>query len=62
MTGAVVFTYGMLTSFVLSGAERNRKMRRPNPKVLEWVGWVLCGTSAGGSGLLLLHAATGWAI
>jgi len=54
-----IVTYGMLTSFVLSGAERNRRASRANPKMLERVGYVLCGTSAGAAGLLLLAAATG---
>jgi hypothetical protein len=59
MLGAVVFTYGMLTSFVLSGASRNRKLSRPNPRVLEFVGYVLCGTSGMASALLAVHAAMG---
>ncbi|RZL75646.1 MAG: hypothetical protein EOP66_10850 [Sphingomonas sp.] len=56
MLGAIVFTYGMLASFVLSGASRNRKMRRPNPPILAYVGYVLCGLS-GGLALMLFMAA-----
>jgi hypothetical protein len=56
MLGAIVLTYGMLASFVLSGATRNRRMRRPNPPILAYVGWVLCGLS-GGLAVLLLFAA-----
>lgn len=56
MLGAIVFTYGMLASFVLSGASRNRKLRRPNPPILAYVGYVLCGLS-GGLALMLLFAA-----
>jgi hypothetical protein len=56
MLGAIVFTYGMLASFVLSGASRNRKMRRPNPPILAYVGYVLCGLS-GGLALMLFVAA-----
>ena len=59
MVEAAVVTYGMLTSFVLSGAARNRRMQRKNPAMLERVGYVLCGTSIGASALLLLGAATG---
>ena len=58
MLGAIVFTYGMLTSFVLQGASRNRRLRRPNPPMLEYVGYVLCGLSAGLSAMLLLMAFT----
>ncbi len=56
MLGAIVCTYGMLASFVLSGASRNRKMRRPNPPILAYVGYVLCGLS-GGLALMLFVAA-----
>lgn len=56
MLGAIVFTYGMLASFVLSGASRNRKIRRPNPPILAYVGYVLCGLS-GGLALMLFVAA-----
>lgn len=56
MLGAIVFTYGMLASFVLSGASRNRKMRKPNPPILAYVGYVLCGLS-GGLALMLFVAA-----
>lgn len=58
MLGAIVFTYGMLASFVLSGASRNRKMRRPNPPILSYVGYVLCGLSGALSLLLLVAAFT----
>ncbi len=57
MFGAVVFTYGMLMSFVLSGAARNRKAQRPNPKILEFVGLVLCGVSVALSVSLFGYAA-----
>lgn len=58
MLGAIVFTYGMLASFVLSGASRNRKMQRPNPPILAYVGYVLCGLSGALSLLLLVAAFT----
>ena len=61
MLGAVVFTYGMLMSFVLSGASRNARERRPNPPVLQYVGYVLLGTTAAASAILLFYAAYGYA-
>ena len=45
MIGAAILAYGMLSSFVLSGAERNRRMQRPNPRMLQAVGYVLVGFS-----------------
>ncbi|WP_203309591.1 MULTISPECIES: hypothetical protein [Sphingomonas] len=58
MLGAFVFTYGMLASFVLQGAERNRRSGRANPPVLEYVGYTLCGLSAGLAVMLLVMAFT----
>ncbi len=58
MLGAIVFTYGMLTSFVLQGASRNARLKRPNPPMLQYIGYVLCGLSAGLSAMLLLMAFT----
>jgi hypothetical protein len=58
MLGAIVFTYGMLMSFVLQGASRNARLKRPNPPMLQYVGYLLCGLSAGLSGMLLLMAFT----
>lgn len=57
--GAAVLIYGFLTSFVLSGASRNRKENRPNPKIMEWTGQVLMGISIGVALILLYHAAAG---
>jgi hypothetical protein len=59
MLGALVFTYGMLTSFVLSGASRNQALRRPNPPMLQAIGYLLCGLSAGWSVLLFASALLG---
>jgi len=56
MLGAIVFTYGMLTSFVLSGAARNRKLQRPNPPMLVHAGHVCFGFSIGMSVLMTLLA------
>lgn len=58
MLGAIVFTYGLLTSFVLQGASRNARLARPNPPMLQYIGYVLCGLSAGLSAMLLLMAFT----
>ncbi|ONF96341.1 hypothetical protein SPHI_15700 [Sphingomonas jeddahensis] len=57
MVGAAVFVYGLLVSFIFSGASRNAKLRRPNPPVLDYVGYVLCGITAGASLVLFAHAA-----
>ncbi|MGP7795251.1 hypothetical protein [Sphingomonas sp. CLY1604] len=45
-------------SFVLQGASRNARLKRPNPPMLQYVGYVLCGLSAGLSAMLLLMAFT----
>jgi len=58
MLGAIVFTYSMLMSFVLQGATRNARLRRPNPPMLQYVGYLLCGLSAGLSIMLLIMAFT----
>ena len=58
MLGAIVFTYSMLMSFVLQGATRNARLRRPNPPMLQYVGYLLCGRSAGLSIMLLIMAGT----
>lgn len=60
MFGAIAFAYGLLTSFVLSGASLNRKKRQPNPPVLVYVGHVCFGCSAGLSVLLFCHAGRLW--
>ncbi|SEN37673.1 hypothetical protein SAMN05192583_2653 [Sphingomonas gellani] len=57
MVGVAMFTYGLLTSFVLSGASHNRRLQRPNPMMLERVGYVLFGMSASASVLLMGKAA-----
>ncbi len=40
-------TYGLLASVILSAAQRNRKMARPHSPMLLYVGYLLCGLSAG---------------
>ncbi len=56
MAGAAVFVYGLLVSFIFSGASRNAKLRRPNPPMMQYLGYVLCGLTAGGSMALFAHA------
>ncbi len=46
MVEVAVATFGMLASFVLSGAERNRRAARPNPPMLEYTAFGLCAISA----------------
>lgn len=52
-------TYGLLTSIVLSAAQRNCRLRQPHPPMLLYVGYLLCGLSAGlaiALGVFLLSA------
>ena len=46
MVGAVAFTYGLLMSFVMSAIARNTKLKRPNPRMVQAIGYVLCGMTA----------------
>lgn len=57
MFEVIFFTYGLLTSFVLSGATRNYKLQRPNPRTLEYFGYGLMGCSAALSLMLFARAA-----
>ncbi len=56
MVETAVFTYGLLASFVLSGAARNKRMERPNPALLTYIGYLLVGMSAAASVLLAGYA------
>jgi hypothetical protein len=47
MFGAAAFTYGLLMSFILSGASRNIRLRRPHPPVMVYAGYLLCGVTVG---------------
>ncbi|WP_294191479.1 hypothetical protein [uncultured Sphingomonas sp.] len=58
MFGAVAFTYGLLLTFVMSGATRNAKLSRPNPAMLSAIGYVLVGITSAAS--LLLFGYAGW--
>ncbi|MDI1296507.1 MAG: hypothetical protein PSY12_11600 [bacterium] len=54
MVEFAALTYGLLASVILSAAQRNRKTARPHPPLLLYVGYLLCGLSAG------LAIALGW--
>ena len=56
MVGAAVFVYGLLVSFIFSGASRNAKLQRPNPPMVTYMGYVLVGITTGVSLLLFAHA------
>lgn len=60
MFGPIMFTYGLLMSFVLSGASRNAKLRRPNPPIVQYTGYVLCGLTGALSAMLFAVAALGY--
>lgn len=51
-------TYGLLASVILSAAQRNRQMARPHPPLLLYMGYLLCGLSAGVAIALAYVAAT----
>lgn len=40
-------TYGLLASVILSAAQRNRKLAKPHPPLLFYIGYLLCGLSGG---------------
>lgn len=51
-----VLTYGLLASIILSAAQRNRRLARPHPPILLYIGYLLCGLSIGAA-LILSHIA-----
>lgn len=56
MLQGAVLVYGVVTAFVLSSAERNRKTARPHSRMIHNAGWVLMGSSFGTAGLLGMMA------
>lgn len=58
MFEVLAFSYGLLTSFVLAGVERNHRARRAHPPVLVYAGYALCG-SLGTAALVGLAWAAG---
>ncbi|MDR6787513.1 hypothetical protein J2Y58_000854 [Sphingomonas sp. BE138] len=59
MIEAVALTYGMLLSFVLTGASRNKKLSRANPPILTYVGYVLFGITCSVAVMAATYAAWG---
>lgn len=53
MVETMVFSYGMLISFVLTGAHRNNSVKRPHSQTLRNAGLVLAGSLATLSALLI---------
>ncbi len=47
MVEFAALTYGLLASVILSAAQRNHKLARPHPPLLLYLGYLLCGLSAG---------------
>ena len=60
MVGPMVFVYALLVSFILTGAARNAKLRRPNPPIMQYTGYVLCGLTGALSAMLFAVAALGF--
>lgn len=54
-----IVIYGLLLSFVLSSASRNRREGRDHARPLVYVGYLLCGISAGAAVGLPLIAGLG---
>ncbi len=53
MIEVAALTYGVLASFVIGAADRNRKHARANPPQVHALGWLLMSFS-GASGVALL--------
>jgi len=54
-----LLVYGLLLSFVLASAGRNRREGRDHAPMLVYAGYVLCGLSAGAAVGLPLIASMG---
>ena len=61
MLEALVFSYGLVTSFVVAGVERNHRAQRANPPMLACFGYAVC-TTLGGTALGLFAFATAEAL
>lgn len=59
MLHIAVVVYGLLLSFVLFSASRNKREGRAHARPLVYVGYVLCGLSAGAAVGLPLVASMG---
>ncbi|WEK42439.1 MAG: hypothetical protein P0Y64_13710 [Candidatus Sphingomonas colombiensis] len=60
MVGPAVFTYGLLMSFIFAGASRNAKLRRPNPPMIQYTGYIMCGLTGALSVILFAVATLGF--
>ncbi|MEP9402177.1 hypothetical protein [Sphingomonas sp. VNH70] len=56
MVETAVFTCGLLASFVLSAASRNQRAQRPNPPIVNHIGYILFGMLAAAAVLLAGYA------
>jgi len=56
MSDFLVFVYGLLGVFVLSGMNRNVNEQRPHSRTLTMVGWSMMSASATLGTLLALYA------
>lgn len=54
-----ILVYGLLLSFVLTSASRNRREGKAHAPMLVYVGYLLCGLSAGAAVGLPLVASMG---
>lgn len=59
MVEFAALTYGLLASLILSQVRRNRKLARPHPPLLLYMGYLLCGLSAGVALILFYVGMTG---
>lgn len=57
MLAIAALTYSALMTFVLSSASHNDRVGQAHPQMLIYVGYVLCGLTAAGAGLLPVWAA-----
>lgn len=54
--------YGLLTTFVLSSAMWNHRQGRAHPPILVYLGYILCGLSAGAALLLPIWSLLGYEV
>lgn len=57
MLEALALGCGLITSFVVTGVERNHRARRPHPPILSHFGYALCGALGATSIALTGYAA-----
>lgn len=60
MAQILIFVFGFVSTFVLSGAQRNRKLARAHSAHIKYVGWFCFGCSAALSVLLFGLAGYDW--